>query len=81
MTIEYSDAVIDALREAPVAIRKAFFKQARLLTQNIRHPSLRAKKYDESANLWQARVTRDWRFYFLIADETYRILKLIPHPK
>ena len=25
------------------------------------HPSLRAKKYDESQDLWQARVTKDWR--------------------
>ncbi len=81
MTIEYSDAVIDALKEAPVAIREAFFKQARLLMQDIRHPSLRAKKYDEAADLWQARVNRDWRFYFLIVGSTYRILKLIPHPK
>jgi hypothetical protein len=23
----------------------------------------------------------NWRFYFLIVDDTCRILKLIPHPK
>jgi hypothetical protein len=34
-------------------------------------PSLRAKKYDEAQDYWQARVNRDWRFYFTI----------IPHPK
>lgn len=49
--------------------------------QNINHPSLHAKKYDESQNLWQARVTKDWRFYFTIKDETYHIEKIIPHPK
>ncbi len=27
------------------------------------------------------RVNKDWRFYFKIIDDTYRILKIIPHPK
>jgi hypothetical protein len=43
--------------------------------------SLRAKKHDESKGLWQARVTKDWRFYFTITNDTYRIEKVIPHPK
>jgi mRNA interferase RelE/StbE len=81
MKAEYSDAVNEALENAPAAVRKAFFKQIKFLEQNLHHPSLRAKKYDESQDIWQARVTRDWRFYFTIIDDTYRILKLIPHPK
>jgi hypothetical protein len=44
-------------------------------------PSLRAKKYDESQDLWQARVNKDWRFYFLIRDDIYYIVDIIPHPK
>ena len=81
MKVEYSGAVTDALEDAPASVRKAFFKQTKLLEQNLRLPSLRAKKYDEANDLWQARVNRDWRFYFLIVDVTCRILKLIPHPK
>jgi plasmid maintenance system killer protein len=42
---------------------------------------LRAKKYDEAQDRWQARVNKDWRFYFTIVNDTYYILKLIPHPK
>jgi plasmid maintenance system killer protein len=53
----------------------------KLLEQNLRHPSLRAKKYDEARNIWQARVNKDWRFYFLIQDEVYYIIDIIPHPK
>jgi plasmid maintenance system killer protein len=30
------------------------------------HPSLHAKKYDEENDVWQARVNKDWRFYFTI---------------
>jgi mRNA interferase RelE/StbE len=53
----------------------------RLLEKNLTHPSLRAKKYNESQGLWQARVNRDWRFYFLIQDDTYLIVTIVPHPK
>jgi mRNA interferase RelE/StbE len=81
MKVEYSDAVNEALEKAPPAVRKAFFKQMKFLQQNLHHPSLRAKKYDEGRDRWQARVNKDWRFYFRIVDDTYRILKVIPHPK
>ena len=66
---------------APASVRKAFDKQAGLLAENLHHPSLRAKKYDETKDIWQARVNRSWRFYFTIEDDTYIITRLIPHPK
>jgi hypothetical protein len=31
--------------------------------------------------VWQARVTRGWRFYFKIESDEYVILSIIPHPK
>ena len=48
---------------------------------NLHHPSLRAKKYSESGDIWQGRVKRDWRFYFTISGDMYRIEDVIPHPK
>ena len=56
-------------------------KQLALLLQNLRHPSLRAKKYDEQQDIWQARVNDNYRFYFQIEGDTYSILAIIPHPK
>jgi hypothetical protein len=47
----------------------------------LRHPSLRAKKYDTPENLWQARVDRNWRFYFKIEGDEYAIFAITPHPK
>jgi mRNA interferase RelE/StbE len=67
--------------KAPKEVQRAFDKQSLLLLQNLHHPSLRAKKYSEANNLWQARVNRDWRFYFVIQDEAYIITSIIPHPK
>jgi len=76
-----SDRAIESLIDAPPNVRRAFEKQLRFLVDNLQHPSLRAKKYDESKNLWQARVNRDWRFYFTITADTYCIEDVIAHPK
>ena len=48
---------------------------------NLHHPSLRAKKYDESKDRWQARVDKNWRFYFKIVNDAYIVTEIIPHPK
>ena len=60
-------------------VQSAFDKQVRLLTMNIRHPSLRAKKYDEARGIWQARVTNNVRFYFVIVRDAYIILDIEKH--
>lgn len=69
------------LAEAPPIIQRAFEKQLAHLLLDLRHASLRAKKYDEARGLWQARVTRSWRFYFTIVGDTYILHTIIPHPK
>ena len=64
MRAEYGESVRRSSDDAPHSVRKAFFKQIRFLKENLRHPSLYAKKYDEAAGIWQARVNDSWRFYF-----------------
>jgi plasmid maintenance system killer protein len=68
-------------RAAPSAVQDAFDKQMRLLVADARHPSLRVKKYQGVGDLWQARVNRDWRFYFTIEGDLYTIVAIILHPK
>jgi plasmid maintenance system killer protein len=70
-----------AFAAARQLLQKAFLKQVALLEQNLNHPSLHAKKLDEATDIWQARVNRNWRFYFTIENDTYTIHKLIPQPK
>ena len=81
MTVHLSLRAIEQLAAAPVPIQKAFIKQINFLVRNLHHPGLHAKKYDEANDRWQARVNDDWRFYFTIAGDTYRISELKPHPK
>ncbi|MEW5874531.1 MAG: hypothetical protein AB1752_05040 [Candidatus Zixiibacteriota bacterium] len=66
---------------APPEVRRAIERRLALLTENLRHPSLKAKKYDEARDIWQARVNRDWRFYFRIEGDAYWLIDVMPHPK
>ena len=65
----------------PAAVQRAFEKQLALLLENLRHPSLRAKKYNDRTGVWQARVTRSYRFYFTIEGDAYILHEIIAHPK
>ena len=57
-------------------VQRMYEKQARFLVTDIRHPSLRAKKYDEAAGIWQMRVTNNVRAYFLIQGDVYIFLDI-----
>jgi mRNA-degrading endonuclease RelE of RelBE toxin-antitoxin system len=81
MTARFSQRFLRQYADAPPEVKRALDKQVALLLQNSLHPSLRVKKYGGTANLWQARVNRDWRFYFTIEDGRYRLHEIVPHPK
>ncbi len=50
------------LEEFSVSLQNKFYKQLRYLINDLRHPSLHAKKYDEAEEVWQARVDQNVRF-------------------
>lgn len=80
MRAVYSERFRRSYDEAPPAIQRAFDRKIDLLLANLRPPSLQTKKYDESRDLWQGRVTRGWRFYFSIAGDTYVLIDIMAHP-
>jgi hypothetical protein len=77
----YTKRFLEHYAKAPPAIQRAADRRIALLVQNLRHPSLQAKKYDEAMDVWQARVNGGWRLYFTIEGSLYRLLSLLPHPK
>ena len=81
MRIYRTKLLVKSYANAPPEVQRAFDKQLRLLLDNLQHPSLRAKKYDEVNNVWQGRVNRDWRFYFKIEGDAYYIIDMTAHPK
>ena len=81
MKVQRTSHFTRAYSKAPTEIQAAFDKQSLFLLQNLLHPSLHAKKYDEGKDRWQARVTRDWRFFFTIDGDTYILQDITRHPK
>ena len=81
MRFQLSLAAQDHYEALTGALRQAADKQFGFLVANIRHPSLHAKKYDVSTGLWQARVNKSWRFYFLVTQDLYYIVSIKTHPK
>ena len=81
MRIRYTNRFLQQHRKAPQTVQRVFEKQVGFLLENLRHPSLRAKKYDDGRNLWQARVNDDWRVYFSIDGDTYTLHTIRRHPK
>ena len=67
------------LESLPRAVQERFHKQLRFLLRDIRHPSLHAKKYHESQDIWQARVDSHYRFYFRIEKDIYVFLWIRRH--
>lgn len=77
----YTERFLRSYKNAPPVVQQSFDRRASLLIKNLRHPSLRAKKYDETHDIWQARVNGGWRFYFRIEGDTYHLIDIIAHPK
>ena len=80
MIVHFSSRFERDYAKVPTPIQKTFDKKLALLLKNIRHSSLHAKKYDEARDVWQARVNRNYRFYFRIEGDTYKIISITPHP-
>lgn len=81
MKHKFSRGFFDKLESVPGKIQKKFWEKLEFLLRDLRYPSLHAKKYDESRGIWQARVDRNYRFYFLIEEDLYVILDIRAHPK
>ena len=81
MRVGFSKHANDDYESLSIPLRKVADKQLAFLAANIRHPSLHAKKYDTSTGLWQARINKSWRFYFLVTQDLYYIVSIKTHPK
>ncbi|MBF0609050.1 MAG: hypothetical protein HQL61_16045 [Magnetococcales bacterium] len=62
-------------------LRALVDKQLEALLKDIRYPSLRAKKYDDRQNIWQARINKEYRAYFRIERDVYVLITICKHPK
>lgn len=63
----------------PLVVQRKFEKQLLYLLRDMRHPSLRVKKYDEARDIWQMRINGGVRCYFSIQGDEYVFLKIRKH--
>ncbi len=81
MKYEFTFKFIRSYRLFSKSVQLKFDKQLGYLILDIKHPSLHAKKYSESEGIWQARVDKNIRFYFIIKNDMYILLNIKNHPK
>lgn len=81
MRVVFTEPFLRRFKKLPEKTRRKFEKQLAFLLKDLKYPSLRAKKYDESRDIWQARVNASYRFYFKIKGDLYTILNILKHPK
>ncbi len=81
MKYEFTDRFVKSYKTFNKEVQLKFDKQLKYLIDNINHPSLHSKKYDESKDIWQARVDQNVRFYFIIKDDVYILVNIKNHPK
>ena len=82
MIIFLTDDALADYDSLPENLKKLVKKQLDFSLQDLRYPSLQAKRYHcRIPSLWQARVNHRYRFYFHINGDAYFIIAITDHPK
>ncbi len=63
----------------PEEVKERVEKQLALLLLNPRHPSLRLKRIRGTADIWEVRVSRNYRLTLQLAGDTYLLRRVGPH--
>jgi mRNA interferase RelE/StbE len=63
----------------PETVKDRADKQFVLLLENPCHPSLRIKKIKGHPDIWEGRVTKNYRFTFQIYGEIYILRRIGTH--
>ena len=66
-------------RSLPTDIQRRAAKQLQLLLNNPRHPSLRIKKMEGAQDIWEGRISKGYRFTFLVRHDTYILRRIGTH--
>lgn len=80
-TILASPQFMRSYRQLSPTLQLQVDKQIRLLRQNPHHPSLRTHKRRGEGDVWQARITGNYRLFFTMEGDTISLLTVGPHEK
>lgn len=63
----------------PIHIQTIVEKKLGLLLHDSRHPSLKVKKMEDPRNIWEGRITKNYRFTFQTQNDIYILRRVGTH--
>ena len=79
MQIKPSLKFIHDYKNLPPLLRNRMDGQLKILLENPHHPSLGLKKIKGFPDIWEARVTKNYRFTFQVQGDIYFLRKIGTH--
>jgi len=79
MEIKASPKFAYDYKKLPPLLRKKTDERLKLLLENPQHPSLGFKKMKGFPDIWEARITKNYRFTFQIQGDFYVLRKIGTH--
>jgi len=84
MRFRPTEQFVEDYERLPERLQRRADRALGFLLQNLRYPSLRAKKMEgqrdlQGHDIWEARVTQAYRFTFAIDGDTYILYRVGPH--
>lgn len=79
MKIEWSRTFSKEFHKLHAGLQKRFEEKFRLFIQNPRHPSLGVKKMAGTDNIWEARLTENYRWTFEPIEEGIKLRHIGTH--
>ena len=78
MKLSFTNRFVKAYKKLSRQIREATDKQLGLLLSDPNHPSLNMKKMQGVPGIWEARITKSYRFTFQIDEDVYTLRNIGP---
>jgi len=60
-------------------LQKRTKEKLKLFANNPGHPSLNVKKVKKLGNMFEARINKNYRFFFFIQENAYYLVRIGPH--
>ncbi len=79
MKIQTTKSFDKDYRKLPKQLKNIFDKKLRLFMHDSKHPSLRVKRIQGTADLWEGSVTMKYRFIFRMEGDLCILYRLGPH--
>jgi mRNA interferase RelE/StbE len=79
MKIQRTQQFSDDFRRLPQNIQSQANKKLALFFDNPFHPSHRIKKMKGFENIWEARITKNYRFTFHLDKDTWLLRRIGTH--